>query len=82
MITGSLIVSQKLSDNDEDVHMFTAHSGEIVGGLAVITGEPSFFTIRAKHQSRIGLLEKTVCYRYHNYNVEFIFKLKNYKIVT
>lgn len=38
--------------------MFSAHQGEIVGGLAVLTGEPSFYTIRAKHSSRIALLSK------------------------
>lgn len=38
--------------------MFSAHQGEIVGGLAVLTGEPSFYTIRAKHPSRIALLSK------------------------
>lgn len=39
--------------------MFSAHQGEIVGGLAVLTGEPSFYTIRAKHASRIALLSKS-----------------------
>lgn len=39
--------------------MFSAHQGEIVGGLAVLTGEPSFYTIRAKHSSRIALLSKS-----------------------
>ncbi|GJQ73889.1 putative phospholipase B [Trypoxylus dichotomus] len=63
IISGSLIVSQKTFDNQEDeVHMFTAHSGETVGGLAVITGEPSFFTIKAKHQSRIAVISKDDCY--------------------
>ncbi|KAG8238711.1 hypothetical protein J437_LFUL015269 [Ladona fulva] len=47
---------------DGEVHMFTAHHGEVVGGLAVLTGEPSFFTIRAKHHSRIALLSKTTFY--------------------
>ncbi|KAL4719636.1 hypothetical protein ACJJTC_014992, partial [Scirpophaga incertulas] len=35
---------------------------EVEGGLAVLTGEPSFFSIRAKHFSRIGLLSKTTVY--------------------
>jgi len=46
----------------EEVHMFTAYPGEMVGGLAVLTGEPSFFTIRAKHCSHIALLSKTTFY--------------------
>lgn len=55
-------MSQKLADMQEEVHMFTAHPGEMVGGLAVLTGEPSFFTIRAKHYSCIALLSKTTFY--------------------
>ncbi|XP_011630259.1 neuropathy target esterase sws isoform X2 [Pogonomyrmex barbatus] len=61
VLSGSLIVSQRVSegrDAGQEVHMFSAHQGEIVGGLAVLTGEPSFYTIRAKHASRIGLLSK------------------------
>ena len=46
--------------------MFVAHPGEIVGGLAVLTGEPSFFSIRAKHASRIAMLSKTTFYKYVN----------------
>ncbi|XP_012527947.1 neuropathy target esterase sws isoform X2 [Monomorium pharaonis] len=61
VLSGSLIVSQRVSegrDASQEVHMFSAHQGEIVGGLAVLTGEPSFYTIRAKHASRIALLSK------------------------
>lgn len=62
VISGILIVSQRVSegrDVGQEVHMFSAHQGEIVGGLAVLTGEPSFYTIRAKHSSRIALLSKS-----------------------
>ncbi|CAH1099649.1 unnamed protein product [Psylliodes chrysocephalus] len=62
VISGALIVSQKVTEGDEEVHMFTAHPGEIVGGLAVLTGEPSFFTIRAKHFTRIALISKSTFY--------------------
>ncbi|KAL1131642.1 hypothetical protein AAG570_011255 [Ranatra chinensis] len=62
LLSGTLIVSQKITDMDEEVHMFTAHPGEIVGGLAVLTGEPSFFTIRTKHPSTIALLSKNTVY--------------------
>ncbi|XP_076232249.1 patatin like phospholipase domain containing sws isoform X2 [Calliopsis andreniformis] len=61
VVSGSLVVSQRVSegrDIGQEVHMFSAHQGEIVGGLAVLTGEPSFYTIRAKHPSRIALLSK------------------------
>ncbi|KAL0108884.1 hypothetical protein PUN28_014178 [Cardiocondyla obscurior] len=62
VLLGSLLVSQRVSegrDAGQEVHMFSAHQGEIVGGLAVLTGEPSFYTIRAKHASRIALLSKS-----------------------
>ncbi|XP_056642323.1 neuropathy target esterase sws isoform X1 [Diorhabda sublineata] len=62
VISGALVVSQRITEGDEEVHMFTAHPGEIVGGLAVLTGEPSFFTIRAKHFTRIALISKTTFY--------------------
>ncbi|XP_060810636.1 neuropathy target esterase sws isoform X3 [Amyelois transitella] len=62
LLSGALLVSQKVAEGDGEVHMFTAYPGEVEGGLAVITGEPSFFSIRAKHFSRIGLLSKTTVY--------------------
>ncbi|XP_045760783.1 neuropathy target esterase sws isoform X10 [Maniola jurtina] len=62
LLSGALLVSQKVAEGEGEVHMFTAHPGEVEGGLAVLTGEPSFFSIRAKHFSRIGLLSKTTVY--------------------
>uniref|UniRef100_A0A6P7GH11 lysophospholipase n=1 Tax=Diabrotica virgifera virgifera TaxID=50390 RepID=A0A6P7GH11_DIAVI len=62
IIAGALVVSQRVTEGEEEVHMFTAHPGEIVGGLAVLTGEPSFFTIRAKHLTRIALISKSTFY--------------------
>ncbi|CAG9818201.1 unnamed protein product [Phaedon cochleariae] len=62
VLSGALVVSQKMAESEDEVHMFTAHTGEIVGGLAVLTGEPSFFTIRAKHFTRIALITKNTFY--------------------
>ncbi|XP_073960081.1 patatin like phospholipase domain containing sws [Choristoneura fumiferana] len=62
LLSGALLVSQRVAEGDGEVHMFTAYPGEVEGGLAVLTGEPSFFSIRAKHFSRIGLLSKTTVY--------------------
>ena len=64
LLSGTLVISQKITDSGHEVTMFVAHPGEIVGGLAVLTGEPSFFSIRAKHASRIAMLSKTTFYRY------------------
>lgn len=62
VLTGSLVISQRTSDDANEVSTYTAHPGEFVGGLAVLTGEPSYFTVRAKHFSRIGLISKTTFY--------------------
>lgn len=64
VISGALIISQKMTESEEEVHMFTAYHGEFVGGLAVLTGEPSFFTIRAKHFTRIAYLSRPIFYRF------------------
>ena len=42
--------------------LFLAHPGEIVGGLAVLTGEPSFFSIRAKSSARVVTISKSHFY--------------------
>lgn len=62
IITGAITVSQKLND-EEDVHMFTAHAGEVIGGLAVLTGEPSIFTVRTKHSCRLAFISINSFYR-------------------
>ena len=49
---------EKAADN----HAITVHPGEVVGGLAVLTGESSLYTIRSKHFTRVGLLTKEVVY--------------------
>jgi lysophospholipid hydrolase len=73
IITGGLSIIQyphnvpggataKKMDNAES-HAITMHPGEVVGGLAVLTGESSLYTIRAKYYSRVGLLSKEIVYR-------------------
>lgn len=64
VISGTLNISQKTTDASEEVHMYSAYPGEMVGGLAVLTGEPSSFTIRAKHYTRIAMLSKNTFYKY------------------
>ena len=43
--------------------LFVVHPGEIVGPLAVLTGEPSFFTIRSLGDSRVIIISKNHFYR-------------------
>ncbi|OQV26013.1 Neuropathy target esterase [Hypsibius exemplaris] len=55
VVSGSLSVSQKLVDKADhrNTHLFVAVRGELVGTLAVLTGEPSMFNIRAKVPSKV-----------------------------
>lgn len=43
--------------------LFVALPGEIVGSLAVLTGEPSFFTMRAKVDTIVVTISKVEFYR-------------------
>lgn len=74
-------MSQKVTDSAEEVYMFTAHPGEIVGGLAVLTGEASYFTIRAKHFTRLALISKTTFYRYIFTYVDLLFNSNEVTII-
>lgn len=71
VISGGLTIAQypqinlgcnKKLDKSEN-HTVTIHPGDVVGGLAVLTGESSLYTIKAKHYSRVGLLCKEVIYK-------------------
>ncbi|XKL67411.1 hypothetical protein PGB90_002902 [Kerria lacca] len=63
LMSGTLSAYQKkVNEEEEDIHLYTVYPGEIVGGLAVLTGEQSFFTIRTKHFSRIALISKLTIY--------------------
>ncbi|XP_017770079.1 PREDICTED: neuropathy target esterase sws isoform X1 [Nicrophorus vespilloides] len=78
VLSGSMIVSQSIAENDaNEVSMYTAHSGEFVGGLAVLTGEPSYFTVRAKHNARIGLISKPTFYNLVKENPKIILHVAN-----
>lgn len=62
VVSGSLSVSQKSAQYNEDDQLFVLHSGEIIGGLAMLTGEPNFFTIRVKHTAWIAIVSKSNLY--------------------
>ncbi|MBN3292972.1 PLPL7 protein, partial [Polypterus senegalus] len=47
VICGLLHVYQKMIDREEETCLFVTHPGELVGQLAVLTGEPLIFTVRA-----------------------------------
>ncbi|XP_077571696.1 patatin-like phospholipase domain-containing protein 7 [Stigmatopora nigra] len=47
VISGSLHVYQRMIDREDETLLFVTHPGEMVGHLAVLTGEPLIFTARA-----------------------------------
>ncbi|XP_069798890.1 patatin-like phospholipase domain-containing protein 7 isoform X6 [Dendropsophus ebraccatus] len=47
VISGLLHVYQRKIDREEETCLFMTHPGELVGQLAVLTGEPLIFTIKA-----------------------------------
>ncbi|XP_065432564.1 patatin-like phospholipase domain-containing protein 6 [Chrysemys picta bellii] len=48
VLWGCLHVYQRMTDKAEDMCLFLPQPGEMVGQLAVLTGEPLIFTIKAK----------------------------------
>uniref|UniRef100_A0A7N6B0T7 lysophospholipase n=1 Tax=Anabas testudineus TaxID=64144 RepID=A0A7N6B0T7_ANATE len=47
VLSGCLHVYQRMINKQEEVCLFVTHPGEMVGQLAVLTGEPLIFTIKA-----------------------------------
>lgn len=47
VVSGMLHVYQRKIDSEEDTCLFVVRPGEMAGQLAVLTGEPLTFTIRA-----------------------------------
>jgi len=60
VIHGMLTAYQR--EDDREVLMYNAYSGEFVGGLSVLTGEPSAFTLRAKHNTRVAIMPSSSFY--------------------
>ncbi|XP_064650048.1 patatin-like phospholipase domain-containing protein 7 [Lineus longissimus] len=60
VVTGNLQCAQQVVGHQEkeQISLFLATPGELVGGLAVLTGEPSFFTIRSKTESKCVVITK------------------------
>ena len=44
-------------------HLYTALPGEFVGVLAVVTGEPSFFNVKATKQCHVVIISKANFYK-------------------
>ncbi|XP_017489616.1 PREDICTED: neuropathy target esterase sws isoform X1 [Rhagoletis zephyria] len=69
VLTGALNVYQSSVDvtrtvktERSDVYIYTVHPGEIVGGLAVLTGEASTYTIKTKYITRLAYIRRPGVY--------------------
>ncbi|KAF7235673.1 Neuropathy target esterase [Varanus komodoensis] len=62
VLWGCLHVYQRMIDKAEDVCLFLTHPGEMVGQLAVLTGEPLIFTIKANRDCTFLKISKSDFY--------------------
>uniref|UniRef100_A0AAY4EI32 lysophospholipase n=2 Tax=Denticeps clupeoides TaxID=299321 RepID=A0AAY4EI32_9TELE len=62
VISGALHVYQRMIDREEDTCLFVTHPGELVGQLAVLTGEPLIFTVKAHRDCSFLSISKTHFY--------------------
>uniref|UniRef100_A0A671P103 lysophospholipase n=1 Tax=Sinocyclocheilus anshuiensis TaxID=1608454 RepID=A0A671P103_9TELE len=62
VISGTLHVHQRMIDREVDTCLFVAHPGELVGQLAVLTGEPLIFSVRAHRDCSFLSISKTHFY--------------------
>ncbi|XP_045626226.1 neuropathy target esterase sws isoform X2 [Procambarus clarkii] len=77
ILTGSLMVSQQSPEGSGFIQLFTAHPGDLVGGLAVLSGDPSFFTIKAKHTARVATITKETFYAIIKETPEVVLHIAN-----
>uniref|UniRef100_A0A672RUE2 lysophospholipase n=1 Tax=Sinocyclocheilus grahami TaxID=75366 RepID=A0A672RUE2_SINGR len=62
VLSGCLHVYQKMIDKQEAVCLFVTQPGEMVGQLAVLTGEPLIFTIKAERDCTYLKISKSNFY--------------------
>ncbi|CAN9504974.1 unnamed protein product [Ophioblennius macclurei] len=62
VISGLLHVYQRMIDREVETRLFVTHPGELVGQLAVLTGEPLIFTVRAQRDCSFLSISKNHFY--------------------
>uniref|UniRef100_A0A3P9L6A5 lysophospholipase n=1 Tax=Oryzias latipes TaxID=8090 RepID=A0A3P9L6A5_ORYLA len=62
VISGVLHVYQRKIDQEDECLLFVTHPGEMVGHLAVLTGEPLIFSVRAQRDCTFLSITKTHFY--------------------
>ncbi|XP_060661672.1 neuropathy target esterase sws isoform X1 [Drosophila nasuta] len=85
VMTGTLAVYQSNADatralkqdNTNDMLIHFVHPGEIVGGLAMLTGEASAYTIKARNHSRIAFIRRAAIYQIMRQRPRIVLDLGN-----
>lgn len=45
------------------VHSYNSYAGDMIGGLSVLTAETCQYTVRARHHTKVGILNRTSVYK-------------------
>ncbi|XP_017113160.1 neuropathy target esterase sws isoform X1 [Drosophila elegans] len=83
VMTGTLAVYQSNQDatrakpDKSDMLIHFVHPGEIVGGLAMLTGEASAYTIRSRNNSRIAYIRRAAIYQIMRQRPRIVLDLGN-----
>lgn len=46
------------------MHSYNSHAGDMIGGLSVLTAETSQYTVRARHHTKVAILNRTAVFKY------------------
>ncbi|KAG5683909.1 hypothetical protein PVAND_013168 [Polypedilum vanderplanki] len=80
IITGGLTLfnnQPSKGSKKTETHSINIHPGEVVGGLAVLTGESSLYTIKSRVSSRVGLITKENVYKIMQQKPSIVLDLAN-----
>ncbi|XP_017056013.2 LOW QUALITY PROTEIN: neuropathy target esterase sws [Drosophila ficusphila] len=83
VMTGTLAVFQSNQDasrakqDKSDMLIHFVHPGEIVGGLAMLTGEASAYTIRSRNNSRVAFIRRAAIYQIMRQRPRIVLDLGN-----
>ncbi|XP_017149318.1 neuropathy target esterase sws isoform X1 [Drosophila miranda] len=83
VMTGTLAVYQgnadatRIKQDKTDLLIHYVHPGEIVGGLAMLTGEASAYTIRSRNHSRVAFIRRAAIYQIMRQRPRIVLDLGN-----
>ncbi|XP_033114501.1 patatin-like phospholipase domain-containing protein 7 isoform X2 [Anneissia japonica] len=80
IVSGKLGMMQKIVNSTEERGVFKVNPGEFIGELAVLTGEPAFFTVKALVYSRVIVISKTSFYSIMRVKPEVVLKIGHFVV--